>query len=126
MALAASWIFHIYVFATADCGVHFHCVRKWIEIASPVQTNELVCGQEVIMDSPIGGFDYVLCAIAGQGIVLFEAFYPQSMEPVWNSHELILVQFDRNFNRPIFLSSVGDFVALPYKFLNQRMGNSVN
>jgi hypothetical protein len=44
VALAATWVFQVFVFATADCKLHFHCARKGTQIACPIDTPDMVDG----------------------------------------------------------------------------------
>jgi hypothetical protein len=43
-SLAASWVFQMFVFATSDCKVHFHCARKGRQTQLPIQLEELILG----------------------------------------------------------------------------------
>jgi hypothetical protein len=152
VALSASWIFQIFVFATSDHKVHFHCARKGTEITAPTEINDVIrrilitekCGfvimhsdqmiylynvngckiKNVPLPAPIllwstfssyYSLDYIICTIGLQQIALFDVFYPEHMEIVCQSSDVILIHFDPTSDRIFYLTITQDFVVIPYK-----------
>jgi hypothetical protein len=153
VALAASWIFQVFVFTTADRKVHFHCARKGVEITSPTETSELVhhilitekCGyvlmhskntiylysvnggkiKEVPLSSPIlfwstfsscTGLDYVIYTNSLQDIAAFDAFYPEHIEIICRSPNVIFIHVDPTCHRVLCLSLTQDFILISHRF----------